>query len=105
MSGKQNIEPRAKEPRAESISNGRGLSVYLKRNVFGFFVQKGEKMQETTENTRLLNNAQAQYYTGMGEKRLRAWCDSIGATVRNGRKRLYDKAVIDAAITERKGLA
>ena len=57
------------------------------------------------ESPRLLNIAEAMIYTGIGKTNLQKWCNEIGATVRIGRKCLYDKNVIDQALTERKGLA
>lgn len=47
---------------------------------------------------RLLQEPEMKLYIGLGRNKAREFCESIGATVRIGRRVLYDKAVIDAAI-------
>lgn len=47
---------------------------------------------------RLLQEPEMKLYVGLGRNRAREFCESIGATVRIGRRVLYDKTVIDAAL-------
>lgn len=52
-------------------------------------------MQEITEK-RMLQEPEMKTYIGLGRTKARELCESIGATVRVGRRVLYDKTVIDA---------
>lgn len=47
---------------------------------------------------RMLTQKQAETYTGMGRSVLNAFMNDIGARRKIGRKVLYDKRVIDAAL-------
>lgn len=47
---------------------------------------------------RLLNEQAGTAYTGLGRTSFRNWATSIGARRMFGRRVLYDRAVIDAAI-------
>lgn len=61
-----------------------------KQNVMGAI---GEK--------RLLNIREVCIYTGMGQTRARQYMDEIGATKQFGRRVLFDKTIIDAALNEK----
>ena len=54
-------------------------------------------MSEAIEK-RMLQEPEMKLYTGLGRNKAREFCESIGATVRIGRRVLYDKTVIDAAL-------
>lgn len=47
---------------------------------------------------RLLNIGEVCVYTGIGQTRARQYMDEIGATKRFGKRVLFDKTVIDAAL-------
>lgn len=47
---------------------------------------------------RLLQEPEMKLYIGLGRNKAREFCESIGATVRIGRRVLYDKEVIDSAL-------
>ena len=59
----------------------------------------------TNIEPRLLSMAELKAYTGLGKTKAREWADSIGATRKIGRRALYDKRVIDAALDAEKGEA
>ncbi len=65
---------------------------------------KEEKMKVCLEmnGKRLLNQAEMLAYVGMGKTAGRAWCEKIGAVRHIGKRALYDKRVLDAAIDELK---
>lgn len=50
---------------------------------------------------RMLNIKEVCTYTGIGQTRARQYMDEIGATKRFGRRVLFDKTVIDAALNEK----
>ena len=63
--------------------------------------EKGDNMRakEVQEiEARLLTQKQAETYTGMGRTALTAFVAGIGARRKVGRRVLYDKRVIDAAL-------
>lgn len=47
---------------------------------------------------RMLNQKQAEEYTGMGRNTLAEFAGKVGARRKIGKKVLYDKRVIDAAL-------
>ena len=49
---------------------------------------------------RLLNIKEVCTYTGIGQTSVRKYMDKIGATRKFGKRVLFDKAVIDAALNE-----
>lgn len=51
-------------------------------------------MQEIISK-RMLQEPEMKLYTGLGRNKAREFCKSIGATVRIGRRVLYDRCVID----------
>lgn len=53
------------------------------------------------EEKRMLNIKEVCAYTGIGQTTARQYMDEIGATKRFGRRVLFDKTVIDAALSER----
>lgn len=55
-------------------------------------------------NKRLLNVKEAAAYLGMGKNRVYDYCREIGAMRKYGKRTFFDKAVIDEALNEGKGL-
>ena len=53
----------------------------------------------TVEEKRLLNIKEVCTYIGVGQTQARRYMDDIGAVRRFGRRLLFDKHVIDSAIT------
>lgn len=54
----------------------------------------------TTIEKRLLSEAEAREYIGLGKGSCREYCSQIGAVRRIGRRVLYDRVVIDRAIDD-----
>ena len=50
------------------------------------------------ENKRMLGIDEAAEYIGMGKNHTRSWMDEIGATRKFGRRVLFDRRIIDAAL-------
>ena len=53
------------------------------------------------EEKRLLNIGEVCSYIGLGQNRAREYMDKIGATRKFGRRVLFDKTIIDAALNEK----
>lgn len=51
---------------------------------------------------RMFNISEAGNYIGLGRTKTMEFCNEIGATVHIGRRVLYDREVIDRAISERR---
>ena len=58
------------------------------------------RKRDTVEQVepRMLNQKQAETYTGMGRTAMTAWAERIGAKRHFGRAVRYDRRVIDAAL-------
>lgn len=58
------------------------------------------RKRDTVEQVepRMLNQKQAETYTGMGRTAMTAWAEQIGAKRHFGRSVRYDRRVIDAAL-------
>lgn len=54
---------------------------------------------EINPGKRLLNTREAATYLGVGLKKARDYCEEIGAVKRFGKSVLFDKAVIDKALS------
>ena len=54
----------------------------------------------TFDNKRLLSTKEVAGYLGMGTVRAREYMDKIGATRKFGRRVLFDKTVIDKALSD-----
>lgn len=63
----------------------------------GFYMKKQNISGELKEK-RLLNIKEVCIYTGRGQVTARKYMDEIGATRKFGRRVLFDKTVIDAAL-------
>ena len=62
------------------------------------------KKQNVTGNIsekRMLNMKEVCIYTGIGKSRARQYMEEIGATKHFGRRVLFDKNIIDAALNEK----
>lgn len=57
-----------------------------------------KRIEHRSIETRLLSELDGTAYTGLGRISFRNWAASIGARRTFGRRVLYDKTVIDAAI-------
>lgn len=57
-----------------------------------------QKANGSIADKRLLNIEEVCTYTGQGQTRARELMDTIGATRRFGKRVLFDKKVIDAAL-------
>lgn len=62
---------------------------------------KKQNVMGTIGDKRLLNIKEVCVYTGMGQTRARQYMDEIGATKQFGRRVLFDKTIIDAALNEK----
>lgn len=51
---------------------------------------------------RMFNISEAGNYLGLGRTKTMEFCNEIGATVHIGRRVLYDREIIDRAISERR---
>lgn len=54
---------------------------------------------------RLLSISELTHYTGLGTSKAREWAKEIGAVRKIGRRVLYDKRIIDAALDGQEGEA
>ena len=54
----------------------------------------------TLEEKRLLSIGEVCTYLGIGHEQARSYMDKIGATKKFGRRVVFDKTVIDAALNE-----
>ena len=62
---------------------------------------KKQNVMGTIGDKRLLNIKEVCVYTGIGQTRARQYMDEIGATKQFGRRVLFDKTIIDAALNEK----
>ena len=63
-------------------------------------VQKKPSSSNTTVTRRLLSITEATVYLGIGRSSALSYLDEIGAKRKIGRRTLYDKQVIDNAISK-----
>lgn len=59
-----------------------------------------EKLTELDAAPKLLSEKAAMHYVGLGQTYFRRWAKEIGARRKFGKRVLYDRATIDAAIDE-----
>ena len=62
---------------------------------------KKQNVMGTIGEKRMLNIKEVCVYTGIGQTRARQYMDEIGATKQFGRRVLFDKTIIDAALNEK----
>lgn len=51
--------------------------------------------EESMISKRMLQEPEMKLYVGLGRSKAREFCEEIGATVKIGRRVLYDKVIID----------